>query len=275
MNSRSGIVKGYTHDFLLDEPKLRKIVDVLKERSKKLPYKAYMEFYVEREDDAYYITRDLDEVLQDENTTGKSIRLLTIEIMKSDSDQVKKQKPPGENKPLVFIGFAPKAETKVRLSVTCEIRDWTFLTADEIDSQIKRTLHKRKIQWLKYSDFCLAALVVYLGIFLSSFFIPSLSITDAEITSMTTNEQIVKILETVGNRDNSLFYQLMLPWVATMFGFFFFAIYRPITHLVSKSRTSFFYWGDMTQIYNKFEQRNNIITTGIIIALVVSILGSI
>jgi hypothetical protein len=44
MNNRSGTIKNYKQNFLLDESKLRKIVDVVKDQAKKLPDETYIEF---------------------------------------------------------------------------------------------------------------------------------------------------------------------------------------------------------------------------------------
>ncbi len=275
MDTRSGVVKYFEQDFLLDEPKLRKIVDVLKEQSKKLSYETYLEFYVEREGDVFYTTRHLDEVLKDENTTGKSIRLMTIELYRSVPEPVEKQRLPEERKAIVYIAFSPDSKNKVRITVTCEDRDWTFLTADEIESQIKRITNKSNIRFLKYSDFVLAILIIYLGISVSSWLYPSLEMTSADITSLATDTQIEKILEIVGNRDTNSIYLFVVPWTVSMFGCLFLILTRPILNMISKSRTSFFYWGDMVQHHDKIERRNNLIVSGIILAGIVSVAGSV
>lgn len=279
MENTSGIVKRYKQNFLLDETKLRKIVDVLREQSKKLAYETYIEFWVERENNFYFTTRELDVILQDDNTVGKSIRNLIIELYKSEPDPYDKQRPPEERKALAYIAFSPDRDTKVQISVTSEDRDWTSLTIDEIDTQIMRTLLKKGISALfRYADFIIAPLVIFVGMILGSWLLQASStsgITQADIASMTPNEQIAKILGILVGRGQNTSFSFILCWlVAWGIGMIIFAT-RPISHLIGKSRASFFYWGDMIQLHKKLENRNTLLIWFVGIALLVSIAGSI
>ncbi len=54
MSIDSGIFKDYEQNFLLDESKLRKIIDVIREHAKKLAYETYIEFYVEQGKNSFF-----------------------------------------------------------------------------------------------------------------------------------------------------------------------------------------------------------------------------
>jgi hypothetical protein len=278
MNNRSGIIKEYTQNFLTDEQKLRKIVDVIKDHSKRLSYETYLEFYVEREQEVFYTTHDIEEVLQDDNSSGEPILVITIALYKSDPTTEKDQKSLSDRRPIVFVGFTPKKETKIRFSVLCESRDWTLLVSDELDTQIKRHLKRGGFRLFQYSDYFLGLVIIYLGQILSTWLIDKhgeIHLSSAEINALTPNEQIQKILEITINRSYEPVYLLLCGFIVSWLIGGFLIAFRPISKLIGKTRTSFFYWGDMIQVYQKAEQRNTLLKWSLGISLIVSIGGSI
>ena len=101
MSERAGIRKEYKKHFTLDEGKFRRIVDVVRQHAVRLADETFIRFYIEREDNAFFETQSIDEVLADDNTPGRAIRTVAIELHKTIPDEENRHKPESERKPLV------------------------------------------------------------------------------------------------------------------------------------------------------------------------------
>src|SRR5437868_2512427 len=80
---RSGIAKYYGKAFVLEEDSLRRIQAVLEKAAKELPEETEILFRVEREDDRFYETANLDDVFSDPNIRGRRIGVIYIVLSKS------------------------------------------------------------------------------------------------------------------------------------------------------------------------------------------------
>ena len=120
MSTRAGTYKEYKSNFHLDEGKLRKISDVVKNHASKLPNKTYINYRVNREDESFYDTSTIDEVLADDNTPGRSIKLIGIELNNTE-ESVERERHfgPEQRKALVIIIFDRFGkDEKVMVSLT-------------------------------------------------------------------------------------------------------------------------------------------------------------
>ncbi len=279
MNSRSGIYREYEQNFLVDEQKLRKIVDLIKEQSKKLLYETYLEFYVEQAKDTFYHTQNIDEILQNDNTIEKSFCTIAIYLYRSDEEPETEQKPQGEKKPIISVAFTSERTPNLRFSVSSDNRDWTFLVFDELETQIKRTLTKKasKIFTPLFFDLLLATVIIISGLLLLNWLslkympvVPSL-----DITIMTTEEKITKILELSIARNNSPVFPSILPLILSWILATIIVATRPFTKIIRKISKSYFLWGDMIQIHSKRETLLNAIKWGVVIAFIISILSGV
>jgi hypothetical protein len=279
MDNRAGIYREYEQNFLLDEQKLRKIVDLTKEQAKKLPYETHIEFYIEQGENTFYHTQKIEDILLDDNTREKSFCTVGIRLYRSESDSKTDQKVTGEPNPIVTIGFTSQRTPNVRLTVSCDNRDWTFLVFDELDTQIKRTLTKKasKIFTPSFYDILVAAIILVVGLSLSNWFsqkyLPVIPLFD--ISSMTIDEKLSKLLELSVARNNSPLYPSVLPLIFSWIITSIIAVVRPFKKLVNKFSKSYFLWGDMVNVFNRSESLMRNIKWIVIVGLFVTIVGGI
>ena len=278
MNNRAGLRKEYKKHFTIDEAKLRRIADIIREHSKKLEDKTYLKFYVERENDAFYETQNIDEVLADDNVLGQSIRIVLIELLKETPDVSNGNKPESEQKLLAYIAFSRFRNIKVGFFVADKDRDWCFLLADELDTQINRLLKKVPFLFIPLESidiitfFGLGGLILGYLIFLASQTPPAFTLE--EIKAMSIDERTVEVLSLAVNGQSASGYiaPIMLIGVALIF---ILISLKPVERILGKLSRSVFYWGDMAQLHNQFESWIFRLKWGICIAFVVSLAASI
>ena len=70
---KSGIMRSYRGWFVVDEDALRRLQTVLAKGASSLDFETHVVFRVDREDDRFYETTDLDDVLSDANLPGKRV----------------------------------------------------------------------------------------------------------------------------------------------------------------------------------------------------------
>ncbi|MBM0743162.1 hypothetical protein JOY44_16355 [Phormidium sp. CLA17] len=80
MNLTSGVSKTYRKPFVLDENTLRRIYALLEKAAIELASPPSVVFHIEREDDRYYETISIDEVLSDPNVPNRRINVTSIEL---------------------------------------------------------------------------------------------------------------------------------------------------------------------------------------------------
>lgn len=85
LNLNSGINKSIRKPFVVDENALRRIIGVIEKHAKDLDLQTEIIYRVEREDDRFYETNDLSEVVSDPNVDGKRITNLSVRLVKSDT----------------------------------------------------------------------------------------------------------------------------------------------------------------------------------------------
>ena len=274
MSERAGIAKQYKRSFLLDETKLRKIVDVLRGHAKKLDRDTFVLFYVEKGEDTFYETRDIEEVLVDDNTPEKRISTVNIRLRGQRPEGQQNQKPASEET-IALASFRLFADEKVNYIVDEKNRDWCLLLADELETQIKRTFTGRSLSVLKGKSLEIVSLLLLVAVFAmwASWFSPSseplLSIDN--IRTLSVEERITKTLELVSKHNTSILPN-PIAWLLIALVIVFIEL-RPLSRLVENSTRSVFYWGDMIPAHDRYAKRVLQIKWGVGIAFLVSLIA--
>jgi hypothetical protein len=272
-----GIRREYDRTFVLDEAKLRRIVDVFESHAAKLGFETFMYYHLGRSDDSFHDTEDIDEVLADDNSGHRSIDHLIVELHRISD---KPLGPPGSDhrpRPLAYVGYFRDGRKTVSQAVIQDKRDWCVLVSDEIDVQIKRTLNSGRLKYLKSRAFDFTTVLIILGVsaILISIFLLSATATysSADIARMSLEERTSRMMEILVARDRSqgialsiFAVVLLVTAVLTQF--------TPLSRLAKWWDRSVFYWGDMASDYDKFTAMMTRIKWGLVIAFGVSVLAS-
>ena len=274
MITDSGIAKEHDRNFLLDEGKLRKLVDVLDQFCRKKEPHARLEFTVYRQDDSYYVTSTVDEVLSDDNAGGKGVSALVIDLIAPTADPDEKKEP----RRLSRLRFRLQRDSRIDYSISDPDRDWCFLLAEDMDAQLQRTFRPRRFAWLRrnpFMDMGVCWLIIAIPMALLGFWLYRAhpGPTPAEITQLSIDEKLTKLLTSGGYGDPGLL-AISLAWVF-MALMMLVAEMRPITKLFAWSDRSVFYWGDAKQAFDNYSSTMAKVKWGVIIAFLVSIAGSI
>jgi len=138
----SGIERDQKGHFLLDEAGIRRISGILQSKSQSLRQKTTLVYFVRREDDRFYETTVLDDLLADPNTYNHRIQHLAIELRKTDPAQIIEQ---WDRNWVVNISFTFEKEGRVKFTIASDDKDWSLLLADELEPQISRTRVNQKV----------------------------------------------------------------------------------------------------------------------------------
>lgn len=141
---KSGVSRELEGHFVLDEDGIRRIVGVFEAKSKDLAHPTSIVFHVEREDDRFYETTKVDDVVADANTPGHRITDLGIELRNADPN---KPPQPWERDWIAAVHFKTK-RGKQSIVIGAEDRNWALLLADELEPQVVRTFTPKKIPTL-------------------------------------------------------------------------------------------------------------------------------
>jgi hypothetical protein len=154
---------------------------------------------------------------------------------------------------------------------------YCYLIADDIDAQIKRVTHGKKLKFLPSRILDVAAGLVLVAILSGLLFFAIVesypTLTKEAIQLMTTQDQVAKLLEiTVEKKKlptSLLLLALFIPLI--LFGF---AEYKPVTRIIKKARRSFFCWGDAMREHESHERTIQYVKWAIIIGFIVSLLAT-
>ncbi len=269
---KAGVIREYTYHFFLDEQKLRKIVDIIDNYSKRLTISTFISFYVEFNDDTFYTTKSIDNILSEDNSIKKQITRLSIRLLKNDNDKNHED----SNTSIVSLAFRKNKVEEILILVSHEDRDWCFLLIDELDAQIQRI--KRKKIFGKIKSIILDFIIAFGILGLNTFFITkyltihySKGLRIEQINMLTDSQKLNKILE---NQINNYIDPWLIPIsYLTLIIIFFVIEIKPITKLVSYLSHSVFYWGDIIEIETTYEKKKNIIKITIFLGFIISVLA--
>jgi hypothetical protein len=267
----SGISKEHDQGFILDEGKLRKIVEIIDQHSAKKPKKPTTEFTVYRQDDSFYMTSSVDAVLVDDNAPGKKILALVIDLIGDPDTKPQSKEPPR----LCRLRFRTHRQPNVDFVISDPDRDWCFLLAEDLGNQLQRILRPKKFPWLRRNPIVLEMGVLFILIAITLAIMgyhalqgtPGLS--DAQIARLTIDEKITKLL--IINRYGGQGLIGMAIGSALMIFVLIAVEWRPITKLLNWFDRSFFYWGDEKQSFDRYTDRITRVKWGVIIAFLVSL----
>jgi hypothetical protein len=269
MADQAGLIKRFDQNFVLDETKLRRVAAILAEYRDKLSQEAYIQYYVERENDSYWETRSVDDVLSDDNAVGREIRVVNAAIY------------PDPDKPTshaAVISFARYKETRISIGIAHENRDWCFLLGDDLDAQARRCLKPRPLKLLttRAADNAFVS-VVWMSLLVWALWLAMRQppeYTDAEILRMTVPDQTRAILRLAVKRDQT---NLWVPFVMFLIPVVWFVSLeaRPISRLFKRIDQSVFYWGDAAPRFDLLQERLTWAKWGVGVAFVVSVAASV
>lgn len=161
MSLSSGIAKRFKQLFVLDDDGLRRIEGVLSKAAQGYSEPLKITYHVEREDDRFFETHELDEVLADPNVRERRIKLVGIELRKASSLQSDEEK-----NPVAWIIFdkdePPFQQPDVRVQISSPDKTWALMLADELEPQITRLFKiKRFPIWVIYLFAPIFGLIAY------------------------------------------------------------------------------------------------------------------
>jgi hypothetical protein len=144
---KSGILRAYPGQFVLDEDALRRFEATLTEATERLSFPVQIVFRVDREDDRFYETTKLADVLSDANLPGRRVDGIRIHLARLE--QVPSGKP-WEESWVARVSFYSPAHSRlsdsgVALEIVTDDRNWALLLADGIEPQILRIIKPRRL----------------------------------------------------------------------------------------------------------------------------------
>lgn len=163
MSLSSGIAKRFKQLFVLDDDGLRRIEGILNKAAQSYSEPLKVTYHVEREDDRFFETHELDDVLADPNVRGRRIKLIGIELRKVSSLQGDDEKGEGRVALIVFDKDEPPfQEPDIRVRISSPDKTWALMLADEVEPQLTRLFKiKRFPIWVFYLFAPIFGLVVY------------------------------------------------------------------------------------------------------------------
>lgn len=272
MKAKAGFWKEYTANFLVDEPRLRKLVQTLESARATLGMGAEVRFRVFRQDQSFFHTATVDEVLADDNIRGKEIIRLVIDLVPTEGESR------DTDDGLAIIDFDSKdKQHRVFLGVHAPSRDWTFVLAEDLDAQISRSLAPRRFSFLatRWPNLALSLLSFSAATYMVArmLFQSSPPLTEAAIEAMTIEDRL-KVLLIRQSLNASDFTRVSLAMVSTLILFAGIFETRPISRIYALFDRSAFYWGDMIDAYDRSRARAQRWAWGVVVAFIVSVAAS-
>lgn len=145
MKLSSGLKRELSGPFVLDEDGLLRIAGLLNEKGKALGMGYAVVLAVHREDDRFYETTAIADVLSDANEDGHRIQMLSVELRINDEAVVTQ---PWERKWIAQVVFKEEKNGLIQININSEDRTWALLVADELEPQVRRTRSNQKISTL-------------------------------------------------------------------------------------------------------------------------------
>jgi hypothetical protein len=241
VNLRSGISKIYRRPFVLDENTFRRIYALLEKAATDLASQPSIVFRIDREDDRYYESISIDEVLSDPNVPNRRINITSIGLRVVN--QPTQAAPYRERGWIVQVRF-DLDDNEVRIQIDTEDKNWSLLLADQLEPQVQRTFNVKSTPRWTLALFFIPFLVVIFRFFRS--IPPDIALTSLSFIVLTVGT-IVPLLAISSLTVTS-------KWFVTLFG-----------------PESAFLWGEEARSYKDREQTRQNIFWAIIVAFIVSL----
>lgn len=274
MEIKAGSYKKYERNFKLTESHIRKIHSVMKSYSEKLDEPSDVVIQIMREDDSFYETLDIETILIDENTEGKSIKNLSLEIVSKSEDKDNKESKRSKGKAL--LEFDLNEHSTIKVVTAHSSRDWCFLLVDELDTQIQRVIQGNSRPFYSHK---LLDLIFSIGVFISclGWFAWSKQKTAIDVDELllkSSEEKINYLVTVTADVSNGESLYLLPAMLAGVLVIVFFMEFKPLNKLITLSNLSVFHWGDMISTHDKIIQKRIRIKWSIIVAFSVSLAAS-
>lgn len=268
MSERAGLNKRFSHHFILDESKLRKIVDTIRTSALKTSIKTKITFHISTEDKAFFSTVDINRLLDYENPKGKEIDTLHIEL-RSEIDNE-------DTELLAHFALSRSREDKITISITGPDRDWCFILGEELETQAKRTHTYKDRPWLQsgLADVLLGISIVAMAMLALAILNPTQALGDtSDISKILTStlEQKVNWLIEQQARKSKL--ALSLAPIAAIFPLMILVQTKPIAALSRLLQRSTFYWGDAKNRHDTHIELMKNVKWVVIIGFVISVVA--
>jgi len=288
MDRGSGIRREFNDAFVLDEAKLRKVADILKAAASKASAPLTVRYFVETEDDRFFRSADIEDVLQHDNAPGRSIATLIVELR---GEGKKEDFPDHETRAAIDVNDAdkPRAMVSFRLNrgivliSTGPDRDWCFLLIEELVAQAQRIITKRSsIVITKIADRMFGILVATLlmGFAVMGFVdMPKVppALTLERIPKMTIDERTAATLALIldGHKASSHIKYVFPVLSAAIVALLVLPELKLLSRLAGFYWQSAFYWGDMKITYDKRRRMLTQVLWGLVIAFLISVVAAI
>ncbi len=260
MDDKTSLSKSYSTYFILDEGKLRKLIEVLTEYSKKKDYECDFRFMVKRSDNSEYSTDSIETVLKDDNIKRKEIRELTI-LLKDKGEQSRYNLKTECN--IEFSVKEPSPYTSpVKYSVKDENEKWAFSLAEELDAYISRTLVYKSKRFNQLPEL-IDNLLFPMAVFISIIFIINL----------------IYPLNSYRLGDLNLFQTGIVIAICTSLLMLSFNVVQELSPIQKLSNlmnlNSVFYWGDQKETYDAQHSLRQNVKWVVIIGFLVSMIAGV
>lgn len=277
MSIRAGVTKTYKRDFVLDPTMLGSIVDVINEATAKMSRSTTTLFSVYRQDDSFYRTEELAEVLSDDNTSAKAIKSLVIQLIYGDGTSTK------DEDIVLVLSCRRFQDEKIVLIVDSDEREWSFRLAEQLDTKIGRLLGRPRlplqqtglIDWLAIAAIMVIVLVIYNWTTMSWSEAPDLLTTES-LSSLTLEEKFDTFMLALQQRLAVTRSQYIYIWpLAIVFWGVVLAMItaKPISRFLEKYSRSAFYWGDAIRAYDRARTMESRVIWSVLGALLITIVG--
>lgn len=246
----SGYIKSYQNSFRIGMKNIEKISAILEKNISLIEEPSQIRFYIEREDNSFFETNEIEKILYNENTKGRLINKLSISLRKIDSSSEK-------GSMFAAIIFDKKKDEKISIVASNESDEWCKLIFDELDIQAKRIFKNRFIldSSIKYIDLAIGIIGMFTIFSFRLNKIDGMPIDDLNhLLQSGVEEKINYLVEKHAIIDTSFSSHYYFIWIFAVLFMFSFVIFEPTKKILKRLNISAFYWGDMEEIYDKEEK---------------------
>lgn len=258
MNLKSGISKRLKMHFILDCDALIRIKGVLDKAAEELNEQLKVVFYIEREDDRFYETTAIEDVVSDANIAGKRVKLVSIEIRKNETDLNNYREWIAK---VAFIAGREvypyyRDQDEINIDIIASDRNWALLLADSLEPQIARTTNHSKLpRWPLY---CFLGLIFYELVYKIY----------SHLKCNIPEDKVGYVL------DLSVVFLFLFSVLVLLFLSYFSRYKRQFINKIIGPE-SVFLWGEEERRYSEREKTRHNIFWGVMVAFIVSILSTV
>jgi hypothetical protein len=269
METKSGIMKDYDGRFVLDEPRLRKFVDILQSFGHRDGGSCQVGYLAYTKDDHFITGANLTDVLSLQNASEREIAAVYLYL---------ERKTKAKTTTLCKVKFL-KTKSTISVEVEHEDRDWALLLIGELEAQIEATHERRRFYYAMqrgWIDYVVLAAVLFMILFVAFKYVTSYNQShhDAvakEISSLSMDEKLLRIFfENTIKLDTPL---SSLVLTVLMMGSLVYLQKKPLSTWFRRLNRSFFAWGMELERYKRYLSLETNIKWVVIVGVVVS-LGS-